>query len=203
MIFSVLDVETTGLSAKRGDRVLEIGVVQIDSAGEIKAVLDTLINPGSPVRATRVHGITDDMVSGAPSFRDIVHHLSAILDGTVIAAHNASFDLSFLREEFRRSGTKLPFITPVCTLIMARKYLKTLPSRSLGACREFLGLADDGAHNALADAEAAAYLLKYFLNEYHPEINAKPFHSVLPDESGGLFNNTPVLKPRTAPGELL
>ncbi len=203
MIFSVLDVETTGLSAKHGDRVLEIGVVQLDSAGKIKTVMDTLINPGSPVKATGMHGITDEMVHEAPSFRDIIHHLSSILDGTIIAAHNASFDLGFLREEFRRAGTSLPFVSPVCTLIMARKYLSALPSRSLGACREFLGLADDGAHNALADAGSAAYLLKYFLDEYNPELKLKPFHSVLPDERSGLFDSTPALKPRNAPGETL
>jgi len=201
VIFSVLDVETTGLSAKSGDRILEIGIVRLNEAGEIKTVLDTLINPASPVRATRVHGINDEMVRDAPSFQNIIHHLSTILDGTVIAAHNASFDLSFLREEFRRAGTRLPSISPVCTLIMARKYLSALPSRSLGACRDFLGLSDDGAHNALADAQSAAFLLKYFLGEFNPRIGAEPFHSALSDESGGLFDSEPLLKPRSSMGE--
>jgi len=201
MIFSVLDVETTGLSAKNGDRILEIGIVRIDESGNIDTVFDTLINPGTPVKATRVHGISDEMLRGAPSFGDIIHHLSAILDGTVIAAHNASFDLGFLREEFRRAGTRLPSTSPVCTLIMARKYLSALPSRSLGACREFLGLSDNGAHNALADAQSAAFLLKYFIREFSPRIKAEPFHSALPDESGGLFDSEPLLKPRSSMGE--
>jgi len=203
MIYSVLDVETTGLSAKRGDRVLEIGIVHLTEAGEVEAVFDSLIKPDIPVKATQVHGITNQMVKDAPDFQDIVHQLSTVLDGTVIAAHNANFDLGFLREEFRRSGTKLPLVTPVCTLVMARRYLKALPSRSLGACREFLGLADDGAHNALADARSAAYLLKYFLDKYNPEIKAKPFHSILPDERDGLFDNTTLLKPRSPLGDLL
>ncbi|MCK5736028.1 MAG: 3'-5' exonuclease, partial [Spirochaetaceae bacterium] len=158
--------------------------------------LDTLINPGVQVRATHVHGITDEMISDAPQFRDIVHHLSSILDGTVIAAHNASFDLGFLREEFRRAGTSLPFITPVCTLVMARNYLKSLPSKSLESCRDFLGLSEKGAHNALADAWSAASLLKYFIEEFNPQFNVKPFHSALPDESGGLFDTTPTFKSR-------
>jgi len=203
MIFSVLDVETTGLSAKRGDRVLEIGVVHLTEAGEVDAVFDSLIKPDIPVKATQIHGITNQMVKDAPGFLDIVHQLSTVLNGTVIAAHNANFDIGFLREEFRRSGTKLPFITPVCTLVMARRYLKSLPSRSLGACREFLGLTDDGAHNALADARSAAFLLKYFLDKYNPEIKAKPFHSILPDERGGLFDKTTLLKPRSPLGDLL
>jgi len=203
MIFSVLDVETTGLSAKRGDRVLEIGVVHLTEAGEVDAVFDSLIKPDIPVKATQIHGITNQMVKDAPGFLDIVHQLSTVLNGTVIAAHNANFDIGFLREEFRRSGTKLPFITPVCTLVMARRYLKSLPSRSLGACREFLGLTDDGAHNALADARSAAFLLKYFLDKYNPEIKAKPFHSILPDERCGLFDKTTLLKPRSPLGDLL
>jgi DNA polymerase III epsilon subunit family exonuclease len=201
MIFSVIDVETTGLSAKTGDRILEIGVTRLTPDGKIVDTLDTLINPGRAVQATHVHGITDEMVGDAPDFRDIIPHLNTVLDGTVIAAHNASFDIGFLREEFRRSGTSLPFITPVCTVIMARKYLSFLRSRSLASCRTYLDLPDDGAHNALADARSAAYLLKYFIEKFNPEINAKLYLSKLPDYSDGLFDETPYLKPRSAHGE--
>ena len=194
MTFSVIDVETTGLSAKSGDRILEIGIVRLTDNGEPIEKLDTLVNPGMKVRATHVHGITDEMVRDAPRFREIVPHLCSLLDGTVIAAHNASFDLGFLREEFRRSGTSLPFISPVCTLVLARKYFTSLPSRTLTSCRQFLDLPDDGAHNALADARSAAYLLKHFLREFRPEINVKPFKSALSD-------NKPALKPRNTHGE--
>lgn len=198
MIFSVIDVETTGLSAKNGDRILELGVVKINENGEILDSLDTLVNPAGKVQATHIHGITDTMVSEAPEFRDIIPHLCSVLDGSVIAAHNAPFDLGFLREEFRRAGTSLPAITPLCTLVLARKYLKNLPSKSLASCRSYLHLPDDGAHNALADARAAAHLLIYFLEKYAPDIVNKPFKSALPDYSGGLFNEQPRLKPRNA-----
>lgn len=198
MTFSVIDVETTGLSAKNGDRILELGVVELNENGEILDSLDTLVNPARRVEATHVHGITDAMVGDAPEFRDIIPHLCSVLNGSIITAHNASFDLGFLREEFRRAGTKLPSITPVCTLILARKYLNNLPSKSLASCRSFLQLPDDGAHNALADARAAAYLLKYFLEKFSPEITNRPFVSTLPDYSGGLFDEPPRLKPRAA-----
>lgn len=197
MIFSVIDVETTGLSAKSGDRILELGVVKLNENGEILDSLDTLINPVRNVQATHVHGISDSMVSDAPEFRDIIPHLCSVLDGSIIVAHNASFDLGFLKEEFRRAGTTLPGTTPLCTLVLARRYLKKLPSRSLAACRSFLQLPDDGAHNALADARAAAHLLKYFLDTYSPEIINKPFESTLPDYSNGLFDELPPLKPRS------
>ncbi len=194
MTFSVIDVETTGLSAKTGDRILEIGIVRLTDDGEPIETLNTLINPEIKVRATHVHGITDEMVRDAPRFRDIMLHLCSLLNGTVIAAHNASFDLGFLREEFRRSGTSLPFISPVCTLILARKYLTSLSSRSLASCRQFLDLPDDGAHNAIADARSAAYLLKHFIRNFRPEIKAKAFRSALLDDE-------PALKPRFTHGE--
>jgi DNA polymerase-3 subunit epsilon len=196
MTFSVIDVETTGLSAKTGDRILEVGIVKLGEDGTITDTMDTLVNPGRRVQATHIHGITDKMVSDAPDFRDIVPHLCGVLDGTVVAAHNASFDLGFLREEFRRAGTSLPFIAPVCTLVLARKFLKNLPSRSLSSCRSYLNLPDEGAHNALADARAAANLLKYFLGEFAPELDVKPFVSALPDYRGGLFDDPPGLKSR-------
>ncbi len=166
MTYSVIDVETTGLSPARGDRVIEIGIARLNEDGSIEAVLDSLVNPQRVVSATHVHGISDEMVAEAPMFRDILPKVDSILDGTVISAHNATFDLSFLREEYRRSGAKLPLVKPACTLVMARRYLSALPSRSLESCRRYLGISDDGAHNALADAIAAAELLKYFLEKY-------------------------------------
>ena len=175
MTFSVIDVETTGLSARGGDRILEIGVAQLDEDGRIADVLDTLVNPGRQVRATHVHGITDAMVRDAPRFRDIAAMLISVLDGTVVAAHNAAFDTGFLTEEFRRAGMALPAFRSVCTLNLARRYLNALPSRSLASCRRFLGLPDEGAHNALADARAAAAVLHHLMVRHDAIIDAEPF----------------------------
>lgn len=197
MIYSVIDVETTGLSPLRGDRVLEIGIARLNEDGRVLDVFDTLVNPERNVSATHVHGITEEMVAGAPKFRDLLPLLSSIIDGTVLSAHNASFDLGFIREEFRRAGVKFPAVTPVCTLILARKYLKELSSRSLGACRAYLDLPDTGAHNALADARSAAFLLKHMIDRFDPEIIASPFRCSMKDRSGGLFDDEWILKPRT------
>jgi DNA polymerase III epsilon subunit family exonuclease len=196
MIFSVIDVETTGLSPRNGDRVVEIGVVRLDADGTITDVFDTLVNPERRVEATGIHGISDAMVKGAPTFRDILPRLCSLIDGTVLTAHNASFDLGFLREEFRRSGTVFPALTPVCTLILARKHLPGLTSRSLGACRRYLEIPDGGAHSALADARAAAVLLLHIIRNHNPELTARPFRSAAAAVSGGLFDFEPKLKPR-------
>lgn len=198
MMFSVVDVETTGLSPNTGDRVLEIGIVQMDQSGNIRDELDTLVNPGRPVGATKIHGITDEMVAEAPSFREILPILNETLNGTIIAAHNASFDLSFLRAEYQHAGTSMPSTKPLCTLILARKYFADLPSRSLESCRRHLGISHDGAHNALADARSAALVLHYFLSHHLTDINAlQPFRAEISTYNGpGLFDENIELNPR-------
>ena len=202
MIYSVIDVETTGLSATGGDRVLEIGIARLDEKGRIEPVLDTLVNPQRPVTATHVHGIDAEMVADAPLFRDILPLIDDVLAGTVISAHNAGFDLGFLREEYRRAGVKLPFIRPACTLIMARRYLASLPSKSLESCRRHLGISDEGAHNALADAMAAAALLRHFLRAHNAAPEAVTYRRVGSADTGpGLFDEEPVLKSRAALSE--
>lgn len=203
MIYSVIDVETTGLSSGSGDRIVEIGVARLSDDGSIIDTFDSLVNPEGPVKATRIHGITDAMVTDAPRFPDIIERLCTILDGTVPAAHNASFDMGFLKEEFRRAGIPFPNVKPVCTLILARRHLSHLPSKSLESCRRFLGIDDSGAHNALADAHAAAGVLRYIIESHgkpeRPMLFKSPFeqHNAQP----GLFDEIPApLKPRPPEG---
>ena len=164
MIYSIIDVETTGLSPRNGDRLVEIGVVRLDENGEITDRIDTLINPGIRVGATHIHGITEDMVADAPTFPDMASVLAKELAGTVIAAHNASFDMGFLLAEFHRSGYRTIRLPALCTLVLARRSFPFLQSRSLSSCRRHLGITDEGAHNALADARATAILLRHLLD---------------------------------------
>ena len=206
MIFSVIDVETTGLSSRGGDRIVEIGVARLTGDGEVIDAFDTLVNPGGPVRATHVHGITDAMVADAPRFPDIAERLCAVLDGTVLAAHNAGFDMGFLKEEFRRTGSAFPSSGSVCTLILARRYLKELPSKSLESCRKYLGIDGTGAHNALADARAAAVVLRHFIEVHDFAARTPSFVSPrgAADAQRGLFDEPlKPLKPRLPEGARL
>ncbi|MCG8453042.1 MAG: 3'-5' exonuclease [Spirochaetales bacterium] len=200
MKFSILDVETTGFSPQNGDRVVEIGVIRMDENGHITTAFDSLINPESEeVGPTHVHGITSAMVQNAPLFKDVTGPLLDALDGTIVVAHNASFDMGFLRTEFSRAHITLPKFRPLCTLILARRYLSHLSSKSLESCRSHLGLSNAGAHNALADARATAQVLQYFL-ENHPEIEfPEAFQSPGQKKVEGemLFDFAgPILKPR-------
>ncbi len=105
--FTVVDVETTGLSP-RSHRVLEIAVVRTDATGQVTGEWSRRIDPEGPVGATHIHGITADDVRGAPKFGELIPHLNQWMQGTVVVAHNARFDLAFIRTEYSNAGWDLP-----------------------------------------------------------------------------------------------
>ena len=113
---AVIDVETTGLSPWRNDRILEIAVVVISPDGEIHKEYETLVNPNRDLGPTRIHGISAEHVLGAPMFADIAGDVLAILSSaSVIAGHNVSFDKNFIVKEYERIGVKIPEIPLLCT----------------------------------------------------------------------------------------
>ena len=163
--FAFLDVETTGLDPISGDKICEIAVIKtID--GQIADEFVTLVNPGRniPERAVSIHGITQTMVNQAPLFRDIANDLLDFLDDTVIVAHNAKFDLEFLRTELENFSISLPGNNVVDTLGIARKYY-TFPSNSLGDIARHIGLPIDEQHRALADVMTTKNIFEFFLKD--------------------------------------
>lgn len=179
--FVVLDVETTGLSAHR-DRIVEIAVVTTDPWGRVLDEWSTRVNPQGPVGATHIHGITDAGVAHAPVFTDIVQHLTQRLAGAAVAAHNARFDLAFVRAEYTRAGWRLPHLPALCTLEASEYHLPALDRRRLQDCCWAVGAPHAGAHSALGDARAAAGLLAAFM---HPQVGYPPLpeHLELPQRA--------------------
>ncbi|QEO10897.1 DNA polymerase III subunit epsilon [Protaetiibacter larvae] len=173
--FAVIDVETTGLSA-RGDRVIELAVVHVDPMGVETGRWETLLNPGRDLGPQRIHGIRAADVLGAPGFADIAVRLIGLLDGRVPVAHNAAFDSRFLFAEFERAGIGV-WSRPefLCTMRLARTFLPGA-GRSLGDCCAAYDIPLDGAHRAIADAVATSRLLAAYLTDARrdPEI-AGPF----------------------------
>ncbi|MDY0912249.1 exonuclease domain-containing protein [Rathayibacter festucae] len=102
--FAVVDVETTGGWPHRGDRVVEVAVVQMTFSGEIETVWHTLTDPGRAPGPTSVHGIRSEDLVEAPTFGDVADELRELLAARTVVAHNAVFDLRFLRHEFSRAG---------------------------------------------------------------------------------------------------
>lgn len=157
---TVVDTETTGLYPG-GDRIIEIAVVRAAPGEEPKVVLDTLVNPERPVSATEIHGITDQDVADAPTFRDIAGHVVEALRGSVFASYNVYFDSKFVREELRRAGVRT-FPPHLCLMYM-RPMLGMGRKCSLrDACADS-GVKQSSAHHAAADALAAVALWKQYL----------------------------------------
>lgn len=180
--FAVVDVETTGLVAAR-DRVVEIAVINTDAAGRIIDTWTTLLNPGGPVGATQIHGITTADVRRAPRFADVAGDLAARLAGRALVAHNATFDLGFFRIEYARAGWEMPDCPYLCTLEASWTYLPHLARRRLPDCCLAAGIELTGAHSALGDARATAALLASYL---HPSRCPAAHHLDLPMQAAGV-----------------
>jgi DNA polymerase-3 subunit epsilon len=155
----VFDLETTGLSPARGDRVIEIGAVTVEN-GEITSEFSSLIQATRtiPWQATRVHGVTNKMLAGQPLPEEVFPCLRDFLAEGMLVAHNAPFDISFLRHEFDRLGYGLSN-RHVCTLELARRRLPQLPNHRLETVyRHLFGSLPGGTqtHRALDDARLTA-----------------------------------------------
>ncbi len=157
--YAVLDVETTGVSPAHHDRIVEIGLVRVDCNGNVISEYGTLINPDRDVGPTPIHGIRAKDVLDAPRFKEVVGDIFATIKGAVLVAHNASFDLRFLRYECDRCGVPLPPVVTLCTLALSRAVVDDVPSRKLSALCDYFGIENTKAHSALDDAHATAALL--------------------------------------------
>ena len=160
---AVLDLETTGLGPS--DRILEIGVVLLDRELRQEATWQTLVQPGRDIDNSHIHGVTATDLVHAPTFAGVAAELAELLDGRVIVAHNAPFDIRFLAAEYARLGVELPAGTRwfQCTRVLSRRLLPGAPQR-LADCLDTAGLGNDRPHAALADAAAAADLYRALSN---------------------------------------
>lgn len=176
--FVSIDLETTGLLYKE-DGIIELAAVRFRN-GKEEASFHTYINPGReiPERITELTGISHKQVKDAPPFQDICQEVLAFIGEDVLMAHHISFDYAFLKRAvmndapagwvkehgFERKG--------IDTLKIARMFLPTLESRSLGALCMHYGIALD-AHRALEDARATAYLYLKLWEEFGNHTDAE------------------------------
>ncbi len=186
--FSVLDVETTGLSANK-NRVIEIAIVKIEKL-KITDKLHYLINPQTyiPAFITSLTGIDNDDVIGAPVFSEVVDEILNFIDNTVLTAHNFSFDSSFLNTEFMLSGREFISDESCCTLKLARNIYPDLKSKSLSSVADFLNLRNKNAHRALGDAEITAKVLLKMIRELQDKDKIKTVGELLSYQKGYQHN---------------
>lgn len=175
--FAVIDFETTGLSPKRGDRIVEVAVARVDADGRIEDEFATLINPeGRDVGATFIHGITNEQVRRAPTFADVAPELLARMSGAVVVAHNATFEEAFLAHELKRAGIAVAPVPALCTLWLGRQTFAT-PNFRLGTLARAGGVALVDKHAALGDVRAVSALLPLMVTKLRSPLvySATPF----------------------------
>ena len=163
------DLETTGLDARK-DVITEIGAVVYRDGQVTEEVFSTFVDPGRPIpfEVSRLTGITDDMVRGAPSQEEAIRQFLAFVDGRPLAAHNAGFDVGFLSEGCRRMGQSLD-VTALDTLPLAQALLPQLPRHKLDVVADHLGLPAFNHHRATDDASTVAYMLVPFFKRLEEE----------------------------------
>ena len=130
-IHFAIDVETTGLSAASGDRVIEIGAVCIQN-GKVVSEFEQLICSSRRIsrEAARIHGISTEKLQGQPMPEEVFPRFRQFVGNHVVIAHNARFDVGFMRQEFSRAG--LVFSNRfICTLKLAQRRLPHLPNHRL------------------------------------------------------------------------
>ena len=166
-----IDLETTGVNPGI-DRIIEIAIVKLLADGT-RSVKRRLLNPGIPIpkSSSDIHGITDEMVKDAPTFKQLGQEFKQILDGCDFAGYNSNrFDIPLLMEEFLRAG--IEFDMRHRKLLDVQNIFHKMEPRTLSAAYKFYcGKTLEGAHSAEVDASATCEILEAQLGKY-PELGS-------------------------------
>ncbi|PKP70475.1 MAG: DNA polymerase III subunit epsilon [Alphaproteobacteria bacterium HGW-Alphaproteobacteria-4] len=160
LTYVVFDTETTGLLPAQGDEIVQIAGVRIVNGRRVeKEVFDALVNPGRsiPSSSTAVHGITEAMVADAPGIADVGRRFHAFAKGAVLVAHNAPFDIEFLRRKQGVIGAAFDHPT-LDTVLLSAVVFGQSEHHSLDALTHRLGITipEEARHTAIGDTVATA-----------------------------------------------
>ena len=160
--YVVFDIETTGFSPVK-NRIIEIGAVKV-SGGEIVDRFSTFVNPQTPIpfEIEKLTGIHDDMVMDSPTIETVLPEFLEFCGEAVLVAHNANFDMSFIKENARRLNIPKEF-TYVDTVGIARLLLPNQAKHTLDAVAKTLGISLENHHRAVDDAGATAEIFVKFI----------------------------------------
>ena len=160
--FVVFDIETTGFSPVN-NRIIEIGAVKV-SGGAIVDKYSTFVNPKVPIpfEIEKLTGINDSMVMDSPEIEEILPEFLAFCGDAVLVAHNANFDMSFIKENAARLGIRREF-TYIDTVGIARVLLPNQAKHTLDAVAKTLNISLENHHRAVDDAQATAEIFVKFI----------------------------------------
>jgi DNA polymerase-3 subunit epsilon len=160
--FCVVDLETTGGSAARGSKITEVGAVKV-RGGEVLGEFQTLVNPDEAIPAfiTVLTGITEAMVIDAPRIAEVLPSFFEFAHGCVLVAHNAPFDVGFLKHAARELGIPWPKFDVLDTAVLARRVMlrDEVPNKKLATLAHAFHASTTPNHRALSDARATVDVL--------------------------------------------
>jgi DNA polymerase III subunit epsilon len=197
----VFDTETTGLDPTNGDRIVEIGCVELFNHIPTGKTFHRYVNPERPmpIEAMQVHGLDDKFLADKPVFSKIAAELTAFLGDAPMIAHNAEFDLAFLNAEFARCGHPgIAAARIIDSLMLARRKHPAGPNSLDALCaRYFVDSSRRSLHGALLDSHLLAEV-------YVELIGGRQASLILADEREGTAMATPgqairVIAPRPEP----
>jgi len=156
----ILDTETTGLYSKNGDKIIEIGCVEIINKVRTGSYYHTYVNPQRdvPLESFNIHGISEDFLKDKPVFKDIADEFLEFIGNSPLVIHNAGFDMGFLNSELEFCfKPHIPKGRVIDTLNIARKKFPGAPASLDALCKKYnVSLESRDVHGALIDAELLA-----------------------------------------------
>ena len=170
-----LDTETTGLSAKDGDRIVEIACIETKDLIPTNRVFHKLINPQKKVssEAFKVHGFSDDFLKGKEKFDEVVEDFLEFIKDKKLIIHNAPFDVGFLNSELRRVNKKILDLKNVeDSLSLARSRFPASSNSLDNLCKRFnIDLSRRTKHNALLDCELLREVYINLVDQKEPSLS--------------------------------
>ena len=170
-----LDTETTGLSAKDGDRIVEIACIETKDLIPTNRVFHKLINPQKKVssEAFKVHGFSDDFLKGKEKFNEVVEDFLEFIKDKKLIIHNAPFDVGFLNTELRRVNKKILDLKNVeDSLSLARSRFPASSNSLDNLCKRFnIDLSRRTKHNALLDCELLREVYINLVDQKEPSLS--------------------------------
>ena len=200
----VLDTDTTGLSPNKGDRVVEIGCVELINHVPTENTFQVYLNPERDMDegAQRVHGLTNEFLLDKPKFSEIAEEFISYIGESKIIAHNASFDINFLNSELARiDKSKISDDRVVDTLKMAREKYPGARNSLDALCKRFLvDNSNRKLHGALLDSELLAEVYLELIGGKEPDlalaVEKKAINQSNEEVNGFIAKRDKALKPR-------
>ncbi|MCO5112855.1 MAG: 3'-5' exonuclease [Bdellovibrionaceae bacterium] len=188
MNFIAFDLETTGTLAGI-DRIVEVGFVRFVN-GKPQDRYACLVDPQMPIPtgASRVNGITDDMVKGKPTIETLLESLTTYCGNDMLVAHNATFDFQFLLADYKKHEFAAPTGTVFDTLPLSRKIFPGLMNYKLASIAKHLNIETGTLHRADEDAEYCGHVFNKILTRLYGEASTPDWQDLI------RFSGRPELK---------